>query len=207
MILYPAIDIRGGRCVRLVEGDFDRETAFDSDPSSPPAVGSRPAPNGCTSSISTALSKGDRSIARRLRDPRRGRRPDPARRWAPPADRSRRAPSTPASTARSSAPPLCAIRNWSSAPSRAGVTESRLRSTPETAGWRPMAGWDRPMPAPLRWHSGWLKGVCAISSTPTFDATERSPARTWMRSTSWLRTSTRTSLPPAALRRSKTSRP
>jgi phosphoribosylformimino-5-aminoimidazole carboxamide ribotide isomerase len=33
MILYPAIDIRGGRCVRLVEGDFDRETSYDSDPS------------------------------------------------------------------------------------------------------------------------------------------------------------------------------
>ncbi len=32
MILYPAIDIRGGRCVRLVEGDFDRETAYDADP-------------------------------------------------------------------------------------------------------------------------------------------------------------------------------
>src|SRR5262245_45034659 len=32
MIVYPAIDIRGGRCVRLVEGDFDRETAFDADP-------------------------------------------------------------------------------------------------------------------------------------------------------------------------------
>lgn len=32
MIFYPAIDIRGGRCVRLVEGDFSRETAFDADP-------------------------------------------------------------------------------------------------------------------------------------------------------------------------------
>ncbi|MEA2513925.1 MAG: phosphoribosylformimino-5-aminoimidazole carboxamide ribotide isomerase [Thermomicrobiales bacterium] len=32
MIVYPAIDIRGGRCVRLVEGDFGRETAFDADP-------------------------------------------------------------------------------------------------------------------------------------------------------------------------------
>jgi phosphoribosylformimino-5-aminoimidazole carboxamide ribotide isomerase len=32
VILYPAIDIRGGRCVRLVEGDFNRETAFDADP-------------------------------------------------------------------------------------------------------------------------------------------------------------------------------
>ena len=33
MILYPAIDIRRGRCVRLIEGDFNRETAYDSDPS------------------------------------------------------------------------------------------------------------------------------------------------------------------------------
>jgi phosphoribosylformimino-5-aminoimidazole carboxamide ribotide isomerase len=33
VIIYPAIDIRGGRCVRLVEGDFNRETAFDADPS------------------------------------------------------------------------------------------------------------------------------------------------------------------------------
>lgn len=32
MIVYPAIDIRGGRCVRLVEGDFSRETAYDADP-------------------------------------------------------------------------------------------------------------------------------------------------------------------------------
>lgn len=32
MILYPAIDLRGGRCVRLVEGDFARETAYDADP-------------------------------------------------------------------------------------------------------------------------------------------------------------------------------
>jgi phosphoribosylformimino-5-aminoimidazole carboxamide ribotide isomerase len=32
MIVYPAIDIRGGRAVRLVEGDFDRETTFDADP-------------------------------------------------------------------------------------------------------------------------------------------------------------------------------
>ena len=32
MILYPAIDIRGGRAVRLVQGDYSRETAFDADP-------------------------------------------------------------------------------------------------------------------------------------------------------------------------------
>src|SRR3954453_8680433 len=32
MDLYPAIDIRGGRCVRLVQGDFDRETVYGDDP-------------------------------------------------------------------------------------------------------------------------------------------------------------------------------
>jgi phosphoribosylformimino-5-aminoimidazole carboxamide ribotide isomerase len=32
VILYPAIDIRGGRAVRLLQGDYDRETAYDADP-------------------------------------------------------------------------------------------------------------------------------------------------------------------------------
>lgn len=32
MIVYPAIDIRGGKAVRLVEGDFAQETTFDADP-------------------------------------------------------------------------------------------------------------------------------------------------------------------------------
>lgn len=32
MILYPAIDIRGGQAVRLLQGDYDRETTYDGDP-------------------------------------------------------------------------------------------------------------------------------------------------------------------------------
>jgi phosphoribosylformimino-5-aminoimidazole carboxamide ribotide isomerase len=32
VILYPAIDIRGGRAVRLLQGDYRRETAYDADP-------------------------------------------------------------------------------------------------------------------------------------------------------------------------------
>lgn len=32
MDLFPAIDLRGGRCVRLVEGDFGRETSYGDDP-------------------------------------------------------------------------------------------------------------------------------------------------------------------------------
>jgi phosphoribosylformimino-5-aminoimidazole carboxamide ribotide isomerase len=32
MILLPAIDLIGGRCVRLAQGDFARETAYSADP-------------------------------------------------------------------------------------------------------------------------------------------------------------------------------
>ena len=32
MEVYPPVDIRGGRCVQLVQGDFDRETVFFDDP-------------------------------------------------------------------------------------------------------------------------------------------------------------------------------
>ena len=32
MEIIPAIDLRGGRCVRLHQGDFDRETVFSDDP-------------------------------------------------------------------------------------------------------------------------------------------------------------------------------
>jgi phosphoribosylformimino-5-aminoimidazole carboxamide ribotide isomerase len=32
VILYPAIDIRGGRAVRLLRGDYEQETAYDADP-------------------------------------------------------------------------------------------------------------------------------------------------------------------------------
>ncbi len=32
MIIYPAIDLRGGKCVRLVQGDPEQETVFSDDP-------------------------------------------------------------------------------------------------------------------------------------------------------------------------------
>jgi len=32
MILYPAIDLKDGQCVRLVQGDMDRATIFNDDP-------------------------------------------------------------------------------------------------------------------------------------------------------------------------------
>jgi phosphoribosylformimino-5-aminoimidazole carboxamide ribotide isomerase len=32
MELYPALDVRGGRCVRLAQGDYDVETVYSDDP-------------------------------------------------------------------------------------------------------------------------------------------------------------------------------
>lgn len=32
MIIYPAIDLRRGNCVRLIHGDFDKETYYSNDP-------------------------------------------------------------------------------------------------------------------------------------------------------------------------------
>lgn len=32
MKLFPAIDLRGGRCVRLYQGDYDRQTVYGEDP-------------------------------------------------------------------------------------------------------------------------------------------------------------------------------
>ncbi len=32
MILYPAVDMREGRAVRLAQGDYERETSYDDDP-------------------------------------------------------------------------------------------------------------------------------------------------------------------------------
>lgn len=32
MQIWPAIDIRGGKCVRLQQGDYGRETVFGEDP-------------------------------------------------------------------------------------------------------------------------------------------------------------------------------
>lgn len=32
MIIFPAIDLRGGKCVRLIQGNFDKETVYSDDP-------------------------------------------------------------------------------------------------------------------------------------------------------------------------------
>ena len=32
MILFPAIDIRDGKCVRLIQGDYDQEIIYNDSP-------------------------------------------------------------------------------------------------------------------------------------------------------------------------------
>ncbi len=32
MILYPAIDLKDGQCVRLLQGDMDKATVFNNSP-------------------------------------------------------------------------------------------------------------------------------------------------------------------------------
>ncbi len=38
MILFPAIDLKEGRCVRLVQGDMDQATVFNDDPADQAAI-------------------------------------------------------------------------------------------------------------------------------------------------------------------------
>src|SRR5260370_807319 len=45
VLILPAIDLRGGQCVRLQQGDYGRETVFDNDPA---AVAQRWVSQGAT---------------------------------------------------------------------------------------------------------------------------------------------------------------
>ena len=38
MILFPAIDLKGGECVRLEQGDMNRATVFNDDPAAQAAA-------------------------------------------------------------------------------------------------------------------------------------------------------------------------
>ncbi len=58
MRLFPAIDIQGGRCVRLRRGDFADETVFGDDPWRWLRTGWRKGRATCTSSTSTAPARG-----------------------------------------------------------------------------------------------------------------------------------------------------
>ncbi len=60
MILFPAIDLKGGECVRLVHGEMNSATVFNTDPAAQARSFETQASNICMSSISMAPSPGDR---------------------------------------------------------------------------------------------------------------------------------------------------
>ena len=59
--LYPAIDILGGKAVRLEQGDFERRKVYDADPlDAARRWVARGARRGCTSWTSTAPARAGR---------------------------------------------------------------------------------------------------------------------------------------------------
>ena len=60
MILFPAIDLKDGQGVRLLQGDMARATVFNADPAAQARAFEPRASSGCTSSISTAPSPASR---------------------------------------------------------------------------------------------------------------------------------------------------
>ena len=174
MILYPAIDIRGGRCVRLVEGDFDRETAFDADPADAALVGRMPARAGSMSSISSGSVAGEPvnldAIAR-IRDAvdipiQLGGGIRTEAHIAAALDRG--VNRVILGTAALAAPRLVesAAKRWGD--------QIASGSTLATASSPPAVGSNKPMSMRVELRAGHLAGsACGISSSPTFAAMAR----------------------------------
>ena len=152
VIIYPAIDIRDGKCVRLVEGDFDRETVFDQDPADAarrweaeganahPRRRPRRRPQRRAESISTRSSASARQCPH---DPARWRHSVALERAT--GARSRRQPDHPRLSDR--------LRSRSGRDDRRGHFRARSRpdSTRATAGSPPTAG----SPNPACWPRTW----------------------------------------------------
>ena len=119
MILFPAIDLKGGACVRLVRGEMASATVFNDDPAAQ-------ARSFAETGFSLAACRRSRRRLRRqvgqwrggAGDPRGGRSADPARRRHPRPRRDRLLARLSASTGSCSAPPRCAIPSWCAAPPR-----------------------------------------------------------------------------------------
>jgi phosphoribosylformimino-5-aminoimidazole carboxamide ribotide isomerase len=60
MILYPAIDLKDGQCVRCSTATWTKATVFNTSPADQAARFAKTASSGCTSSTSTAPSRASR---------------------------------------------------------------------------------------------------------------------------------------------------
>ena len=66
MILFPAIDLKDGECVRLVKGEMEQATVYNENPGEQAqAFLEHGLSRGCMSSISTARSPAPRGMTRR----------------------------------------------------------------------------------------------------------------------------------------------
>ena len=142
MLILPAIDLRGGQCVRLRQGDYAQETVFGDDPA---AMARRWVEQGAT-----YLHLVDLDGAREGRPGQRRQR----------SRHRRRRPACPASSAAACAPRTTSPRRSAGACTRVilgtralqdpGVVRDdvpalsrqsrRSASTPSRAAWRPRAG-------------------------------------------------------------------
>ena len=144
VILYPAIDIRGGHAVRLSRATTTARRPSTPTRSTPPAAGSSRAPGRCTSSTSTARAGAPVNIEHVGADLRRGRRPGPGRRGPARGGRRRRGARR---RRRAGDPRDGGARRPGAgrgARRRARRADRRLASTPRPAGSRSRAGSARP---------------------------------------------------------------
>ena len=153
-------------------------------PRRPPAAGWRPARSGSTSSISTALSKGDRSIDKAVAQIRAAvdipiqlggglrRLTDLEDAFGAGIDRAI------LGTVALRDPELVisAVARWGD---RIAVALDARDGRLATDGWLGQTD-----AAPSTWRNVWLGVACAISSSPTSDVTARSPDQTCRVSTS-----------------------
>ena len=173
MILFPAIDLKDGQCVRLKHGDMDQATVFNADPAAQAqGLRGRRASNGCMWSTSTAPSPAEpvngaavEAILKATNNAGAARRRHPHAR----ADRALAgqglAPRDP--------------RHRRGARSRAGQRglhgcfpgRSPSASTRAAARSRSRAGPRRPTSTPSSWRGGSKTPASRRSSTPTSTAT------------------------------------
>ena len=141
MDLYPAIDLRGGRCVRLYQGDFDRETVYGDDPvAQAAAFADAGAPWIHVVDLDAARTGEpvNRPVIAAIAGVGRARRCRPAA-----ASATTRRPtrcSTPAWPGSWSAPPRSSSPSSSAGSPRAGPAGSRVGLDVRGARWR-CAGW------------------------------------------------------------------
>jgi phosphoribosylformimino-5-aminoimidazole carboxamide ribotide isomerase len=83
MQIFPAIDILGGKAVRLRQGRYDQVTVYNEDPVEQARIWAEAGPSGCTWSTSTVRATASRQHRRHREDREQGARAGADRRRHP----------------------------------------------------------------------------------------------------------------------------